>query len=127
MAPFHVTRIFEDKDDVLWAWNLIFKEICDKHAPCRKIKIRSQSAPWITSEIRRKMNFRYKRFKDAVTTKDQSIWARYKRVRNEVTADLRRAKAIFIATKFVLLSHQQTTGKCFLMQPNRKTNQRLDP
>jgi len=28
-APFHVARIFEDKDDVLWAWNKSFKDICD--------------------------------------------------------------------------------------------------
>ena len=28
-APFHVARVFEDKDDVLWAWNKLFKDICD--------------------------------------------------------------------------------------------------
>ena len=24
-APFHVARVFEDKDDVLWAWNKLLK------------------------------------------------------------------------------------------------------
>ena len=48
----------------------MFNEICDKHAPFKKIKIRSKSDPWITNEIRRKMNYRYKLFKTAVGTKD---------------------------------------------------------
>jgi len=70
-------------DDVLWAWNWLFKEICDKHAPLKKIKIRSKSAPWITNEIRRKMNYRYKLFKSAVATKDETAWTRYKKFRDE--------------------------------------------
>ena len=37
-SPFHVASVFDDKDDILWAWNLLFKEICDTHAPYRDIK-----------------------------------------------------------------------------------------
>ena len=42
-ASFHVARVFEDKDDVLWAWNKLFKDICDLHAPTKRVKIWSQS------------------------------------------------------------------------------------
>ena len=94
-APFHVADIFEDKDDAHWAWSLMFKQICDNHAPFKRIKIRSKSDPWITNEIRRKMNYRYKLFKSAVSTKDETAWANYKKIRNEITADVRRAKAKF--------------------------------
>ena len=94
-APFHVARVFKDKDDVLWAWNKLFKDICNLHAPTNRVKIRSQSSPWINNDIRRKMNLRYKLFKRAVSTKDQEIYARYKKVRNEITSEIRNAKAQF--------------------------------
>lgn len=61
-APFHVVRVFEDTDDVLWAWNKLFKDICGLHAPMRRIKIRSQSSPWINYDIRREIKLRFKLF-----------------------------------------------------------------
>lgn len=44
-TPFHVASIFEDKDDVLWAWGLLFKGVCDNHAPYKDVKVRILSAP----------------------------------------------------------------------------------
>ena len=42
------------------------------------------------------MNLRYKLFKRAVSTKDQEIYARYKKVRNEITSEIRNAEgAVF--------------------------------
>ena len=71
------------------------KQICDNHAQIKIIKIRSRSDLWITNEIRRKMNYRYRLFKSAVSTKDETAWTNYKKIRNEITADVRRAKATF--------------------------------
>ncbi|PFX14301.1 Tyrosine kinase receptor Cad96Ca [Stylophora pistillata] len=90
--PFHVQDMFEDKDDVLWGWNLLFNDVCDVHAPCKDVKVRSVCSPWINSEIRFKMNKRFKLFKVATHTKDPSKWKEYKRLRNEITTDVRRAK-----------------------------------
>ena len=59
----------------------------------KRVKIRSQSSPWINNEIRRKMNLRFKLFKRAVSPRDQEIYARYKKVRNEITPQIRIAKA----------------------------------
>ena len=64
----------------------MFNEICNKHVPFKKTKICSKSDPWITNEIGRTMNYRYKLFKSAVRTKDVTAWAKYKNVRNEITA-----------------------------------------
>ena len=54
----------------------MFKQICDNHAPFKRINIRSRRDPWITNEIRRKMNYRNKLFKSAVSTKDETAWAK---------------------------------------------------
>ena len=98
-ASFHVAQVFEEKDDVLWAWKKLFKNICDLHAPMKRAKIRSQSSPWINNEIRRKMNLKFKLFKRAVSTKSQEIYARYKKVRNEITSQIRIAKAQYFNEK----------------------------
>ena len=58
-APFHIASICEDPDDVLWAWQSLFVNICDEHAPWKEVKIRSRSTPWIANEIRHKINKRY--------------------------------------------------------------------
>ena len=57
----------------------------------KRVKIRSQSSPWINNEIRRKMNLRFKLFKE--------IYARYKKVRNEITSQIRIAKAQYFNDK----------------------------
>ena len=84
---------------MLWARNTLFKDICDLHAPIKRVKIRSQSSPWINNDIRRKMNLRYKLFKYAVSTKDQEMYARYNRVRNEITSEIRSAKTCYFNEK----------------------------
>ena len=92
-----MASVFDDEDDVLWAWQHLFNSICDEHAPLKQVKIRSISAPisapWISNAIRYKMNRRYKLFKAAVASKCPKLWQEYKQARNEVTRALRQAKA----------------------------------
>lgn len=59
-APWSVCQAFDNVDDAYWAWSTLFNNICDDNAPPRRIKVRSQSLPWITGKLRRKMNLRYK-------------------------------------------------------------------
>ena len=69
-APFQVFEVFEDPADAYNAWNVLFTEICDKHASFKQIKIRIDSLPWITKEIRMIMNQRYKALKKAREVND---------------------------------------------------------
>ena len=98
-APFQIASIFDDPDDHLWAWQCLFNDICNEHAPWKEVKVRSSSDPWISCDIRYKMNRRYKLFKAAASTKCPQQWTEYKRVRNKVTSDLRKAKAARISQK----------------------------
>ena len=77
-APFHVATIFDDLDDSLWLWNKIFLQIANEHAPMKQVKVRSQSLPWITNDIRQKMNRRFKLYKEALNTNDNEKWREYK-------------------------------------------------
>jgi hypothetical protein len=91
-APFHVSYIFDDADDVLWAWEKIVTDVCNEHAKPRTLKVCSVSQPWINSEIRIKMNKRFKLFRKAISIKEQQAWNEYKAIRNVITTDIRKAK-----------------------------------
>lgn len=51
-----------------WAWTNLFTDIFDIHAPIRSFKVRSQSSPWITPQIRHKLNHRYKLYRNSIAT-----------------------------------------------------------
>jgi hypothetical protein len=61
-APWSVCSMFDDTDDVYWAWGHLFNNICEIHAPYRQVKVRQNPLPWITQQIRHLMNHRYKTF-----------------------------------------------------------------
>ena len=98
--PFHITTVSEDKDDSMWAWEQLFRSVCDQHAPHRVVKARSVSSPWINKQIKLKMNQRFKLFKTAIETKEADKWADYKKLRNEITSDIRKAKSAYFKRKF---------------------------
>ena len=99
-APFHVASVFDDEDDVLWAWQHLLNSICDEHIPLKQVKIRSISSLWISNAIRYKMNRRYKLFKATVASKYPKLLQEYKQARNEVTRALRQAKASYFCKMF---------------------------
>ena len=84
-APWSIVNAFDDIDDATRAFETFYKDIVRAHMPERKVNIRSKSLPWITSDIRKLMNKRYKLLKEAKETKKEETWREYKRVRNEVT------------------------------------------
>ena len=59
---------------MMWAWQNLFDNIFNEHAPRKQVKIRNKSAPWISDEMRYKMNRRYKMLKKAINTKCPLLW-----------------------------------------------------
>ena len=78
-APFQVCEVFDDPTDVYYAWNLLFTELCNEHAPLKQIKVRSNSLPWIIKEIRITLNQRYKTLKRARQLNDPQLWDDYRK------------------------------------------------
>ena len=96
-----VTSLFDDIDDVTHAWELLFEDILDTHIPTRTAKIRKESLPSVTGEIRKEMNKRYKLLRKCDGTSNTSaIWEEYKRTRNKVTRMLREAESTFWLNQF---------------------------
>ena len=126
-TPFHIASIFEEPDDQLWVWERLFDDISNEHAPWREIKARSFSSPWITCEIRHKMNRRYKLFKAAISSKCPEKWSNYKRVRNEVTSDLRKAKSSYFSTIFNEVKSSSAYWNLLKRATNPKVRKNIGP
>ena len=99
-TPWSVCSTFENPDDHYQAWLTLFNDICDKYAPYREIKIRRQSLPWITPQIRHLMNDRYKTLLKAKRTNNHELWIKYRKLRNTVTQEVRSAKCKYYAELF---------------------------
>ena len=126
-TPFHIASIFEDPDDHLWVWERLFDDISNEHAPWREIKARSFSSSWITCEIRHKMNRRYKLFKAAISSKCPEQWSKYKRVRNEVTSDLRNTKSSYFSTIFNEVKSSSAYWNLLKRATNPKARKNIGP
>ena len=126
-TPFYIASIFEEPDDQLWVWERLFDDISNEHAPWREIKARSFSSPWITCEIRHKMNRRYKLFKVAISSKCPEQWSNYKRVRNEVTSDLRKAKSSYFSTIFNEVKSSSAYWNLLKRSTNPKVRKNIGP
>ena len=99
-APWSVCLSFDDPDDCYWAWQHIFNDICNKHAQYREIKLRRQSLPWITPQIRHKMNLRFKTLGRAKESNEPDLWAKYRKLRNQITQEVRAAKCSYFSDLF---------------------------
>ena len=58
-TPWWICNVFEDIDDVVNTWELLYKDVVKELVTERKAKVRSNSLPWITTEIRKLLNTRY--------------------------------------------------------------------
>lgn len=95
-APWNICDIFDDIDDSVWAWETLCNYIINYHIPIRKVKIRSNSLPWMTSSLRKEMNKRYKLLILAQNTPKGSVeWSNYKKQRNLCTKLLRSAELAY--------------------------------
>ena len=101
----------------------VHRNMYRKCSSTTKIKVRSQSLPWITGKLRHKMNLRYKLLKEAKRTGRQDVRQRYKTIRNEVTKELRHCKAEYYNDQFQKVKNTKSFWKLI----NKASNTRVDP
>ena len=95
-APWSIVEVFDDGDDKLHAFDLLFNEILDRHAPIRSIKVRGKPNPCITEEIRELMKSRNVWRKTARRTNDPHAWSTYKNLKHQVRKSIRAVESEFI-------------------------------
>ena len=57
-APWSAIESFADIDDRWGYWKSLFLKILDSYLPLRKVRMRSQTLPWIGNDVRKWMRAR---------------------------------------------------------------------
>ena len=91
----------DDPNDLWFIWKTKFLSVANKHAPLRTKRIRSNKhSPWITASLKRSMRSRDVLKIKAINSKNPHDWALYKRARNEVNSEIKRAKQSHYQERF---------------------------
>ena len=125
MPPWSVCTIFDDSDDCYWAWNKIYGDICDHHTSLREVKLRSISLPWISLQIRHKMNLRYKLYLNAKRSDDEVLWSNYRKIRNEITQEVRMAKSNYYKNLFDEVNSMSVYWKLIKKETESRTRNNI--
>ena len=76
-------------------------KVIEKHAPLRKKRIRKLESPWMTEEIIVLIRSRNCQKARAIVSKNEDDWNVFRRLRNQITMKIRKAKAAFITKSVV--------------------------
>ena len=52
-APWSICGIFDDIDDVAWAWECLYKAILNDHLKTRKVKVPTNGLKWMNRQTDR--------------------------------------------------------------------------
>ena len=86
MAPFHIIDIFDDVDDMLYAFEQFYTEILNEDAPLKQAVIRRNQVPYMTEEWRKEIRYRNKLWKKFTKNRTNTNYYLYKIQRNKCTA-----------------------------------------
>ena len=99
-APWSVCEISDDIDDHVWAWQHLYQRIVSDHISTRQVRKRKNQLPWITNEIKKEQNKRYRLLKLYKVNNDAHTWTLYKAVRNRVKRLIRDAEISYWRGQF---------------------------
>ena len=127
-VPWWTCSIFEDVDDIAWAWENLFNDVVNCHVATRRVKARQRSLPWMNSEIRKAMNKRYKllRLCDGSQASKKN-WEDYKKARNNVTKLLRSAETQYWKDQFANANNSRQFWKTVNSVNGKQYSSRIGP
>ena len=73
--PWSIIDVFDDPDNEVDAFNSLFIEVLDMHAPLKTVRVKKKSTPWINKTIGREMDrsdqlFRFYRRNPSAASRD---------------------------------------------------------
>lgn len=108
-VPWHIIGLFDDPDDSLWCWQHLLRSVISQHVKIRKVKVKGNNQMWMTGEVRKLINKRYKLLlKARATPKDSQEWKDYRMARNTCTNLIRITKANYWKNKFIASDSPKT-------------------
>ena len=119
--------MFEDIDDVANSWEVLYKGIIEEFITERKAKVRTNSLPWITTEIRKLPNKRYHLLKKWQKTKDHETRLKYKESRNLARKEMRKAETNYWKEEFQKATNSKDFWRTVKKVQKKWANNKIGP
>jgi DNA polymerase II small subunit/DNA polymerase delta subunit B len=99
--PWHVINQHNNPKECWRAWKSFFNEILNIHAPIRHKRVKGNSVPWITPEIKCMMRNRDYHKKHAIkhSSNSQPHWESFQFLRNNGNVEMRNTKSKYFHDK----------------------------
>lgn len=81
-APFHIIDLFDDVDDKIHAFESLYLDILNEHAPLKQVHIRGNQIPYMTEQWRKAIRHRNRLWKKFTNDRNDENYANYKTQRN---------------------------------------------
>ena len=86
-------------DEAVCKWEEILTSVVDKHMPIRTKRVKKKQSPWLNETIFNLMKKRDKIKKKAKVSHTNDDWKEYRKTRNKVTFEIKKAKKKYYTEK----------------------------
>ena len=83
--PFDVINVFDQTDDVFWAYEKLVNNVLDEHIPVKQKVLKNTRAPSMNGPLRRAINVKRGLFRKYRRCNSEINWQNFRRQRNYVT------------------------------------------
>ena len=90
-------------------WKYEFVNICNKHAPMRKFRIKNKNNPWFNDHIQNMIYERNHYHNLAIKTNKSEHWMHYRSLRNKINETIKYSKKHYFRT-FISLNNNNISG-----------------
>ena len=73
-------------------WKALFLKVCDAHAPFKSKRLRPSKSSWITTGLKKRMNYRDHLKKKVVKSNSLIDWNHYRTLKNQINNEIKIAK-----------------------------------
>ena len=84
-APFHVSEIFDDVEDMAWYTSKLLNDVIDEHAPMKRKLIKQESVPYMNGRLR-KATYQRNMARNKFRRYGKQYWQENRRQRNLVVS-----------------------------------------
>ena len=109
-VPWSVIESFDDINDAVVAWNNLFVDVANQHAPLKRIRTKHASKPWITNDLKELMAERDYALRVAKRSGNQEQWNEYRRLKNFTNRKIKSAETLHYKNLIESAENLRTCG-----------------
>ena len=98
--PWDCLKGLFDLNEMWLKWKALFLKVCDAHAPLKSKRLRPSKSSWITTGLKKRMNYRDHLKKKAVKSNSLIDWNHYRTLKNQINKEIKIAKQNYYINAF---------------------------